>query len=450
MLFSEPIFFLFFSAYFGLHLLLPRMFMLGLVLIGSSVFYGYWNPAYLPLPILLTLFTHLVVRSMLAATEQRTKKLIMGGGITLLLLPLIFFKYTNFLLGTKVVHLALPLGISFMTFTLIAYLVDVYKGKFPPEKSFLYLLSTVIFFPHLIAGPIVRPSQLLPQLKRWDPKATGRLTFGLLIFAVGLFKKLMIADPIGAVVDQTYLNLHATTSAWAHLMAFYGFTIQIYCDFSGYTDMALGISHVLGIRLPTNFNRPYVAANPVDFWDRWHITLSTWLRDYLYIPLGGNRKGWPVQIRNIFITMGLGGLWHGANWTFLYWGLFHAAGISIYHVFRKQKIHLNLPHWLKVVLTFHFISVGWVYFRATSVGDAHLLIRGLFSKGWDGFSPAFYYPLALFGVFFATHFLDRHRNFRFLQSKIPRIYPLLIVLVIVILCAVLSDGNSAEFIYFDF
>jgi alginate O-acetyltransferase complex protein AlgI len=223
----------------------------------------------------------------------------------------------------------LPLGVSLVTFTLTAYIVDIYRGIFPPGAKLSHVLAYVLFFPHLIAGPILRPAELLPQLARPGPLRRTWLLPGIAIFTLGLVKKLVFADPVSEVVDAIY-HSDAVPSAPEALMALYGFSLQIYCDFSGYTDMAIGIALLLGVKLPENFGQPYCAVSLVDFWRRWHITLSYWLRDYLFIPLGGSHHGLTRQIVNVMITMALGGLWHGANWTFVFWGVLHGSGSPLF------------------------------------------------------------------------------------------------------------------------
>ena len=340
MLFSSPIFFAFFAVYFLLHLITPRPARILLIIIGSTVFYAWWKISYVWLPYLLMAIAYLGVVWIEAAVDaaQRKRRLLLT--IVALFVPLAFFKYTDFIyrdvLGPvfgwhdSVLNLPLPLGVSFVTFTLTAYVVDIYSGKFAGKVSLSTLTGYVLFFPHLIAGPILRPIELIPQL--WRPRAALSAHFyaGLAIFTVGLVKKLVFADQIGTVVDAAYrADVVNAPTAW---LAIYGFSMQIYCDFSGYTDMAIGLALIIGVRLPNNFLRPYGAMSLIDFWRRWHITLSFWLRDYLYIPLGGNRSGRLRTYLNMIITMTLGGLWHGASWTFVIWGLLHGLGVAFVHL----------------------------------------------------------------------------------------------------------------------
>ena len=272
---------------------------------------------------------------------------------------------------------ALPLGISFMTFTITAYVVDTYRSQYPVEKKLQRLLAYVLFFPHLIAGPILRPNELLPQFSHWTRAIDARFTLGVCLFANGLTKKLVFADIIAGAVDHVYASTAQQLSAWEYLLAIHGFSVQIYCDFSGYTDMAIGTACILGIRLPINFRRPYAAHSIIDFWRRWHITLSSWLRDYLYIPLGGNRNGEGRRLLNLMTTMVLGGLWHGAAWTFVIWGALHGTALVGVHLLRARLARWNIvvPAWLGILGTFYFVTFAWVYFRAPDIGTAHRVLQ---------------------------------------------------------------------------
>lgn len=462
MLFCDPIFFLFFSGYFICHQLMPRNLMVFLAVLGSILFYGYWNPLYIPLPLIMVIFSYWAALKINDANESKTKQKLLAVFLIVLFCPLVFYKYLNFFINNisfvfprlhlKTFSHSLPLGISFISFTLAAYLIDICRGRFRIEKDFGTLLASVLFFPHLIAGPIVRPSQLIPQLKRWNPSLSSKFNFGGLLFSVGLFKKLVFADSLAPLVNQAYSQLGNSSSVWSCLMAFYGFTLQIYCDFSGYTDMALGLSWILGIRLPGNFKRPYVSKSLIEFWRRWHITLSFWLRDYLYISMGGNRVGFFAQMRNVMITMLLGGLWHGANWTFVAWGALHGLGIIVNHLVPKLCPRIKLPSILSWFLTLHFVAFGWVFFRAPEFGQALYLIKGIFSKPWDLslFPKEYFFASTLLILFAFTHRFDRHAFYRLWSTRIPRTVLYLAILVIILTSFVLSSGGSAEFIYFDF
>jgi alginate O-acetyltransferase complex protein AlgI len=467
MLFSEPVFFVFFAGYFALHLLLPPRFRLYLIIVGSAVFYSWWRPAYVGLPFLLAVMAWAGTAWMQAAAGKRPVRLRLAVVVAALLLPLLIFKYSYFIandvLGAIVdvrafidvdeLKWPLPLGISFVTFTLLAYVIDVYRGQYRPERSLATVLGYVLFFPHLIAGPILRPHELMPQLKQPRRALDARFTLGIAIFTLGLVKKLVFADQLAIAVDRIYAT-PSGLSGWDYLLGIYGFSAQIYCDFSGYTDMAIGLAYLLRIRLPTNFLRPYISGSIVEFWRRWHITLSFWLRDYLYISLGGNRRGQWVRLRNLMITMLLGGLWHGANWTFLLWGLLHGTALSLAHLAR----HLGgeravLPRWLGILVTFHFVTFAWIYFRAPDISAAHHVMVSLVKSHWHDWREVLQhqaFAISLLVVFAVLHPFDRHA---YLRIGVRRVSPAILwpALVMSWLIAIaVSQGSSAKFIYFDF
>ena len=297
MLFSSPQFFAFLLVYVLLHLLVPARWRVYLIICGSTIFYASWRVEYVWLPYLLMAIAYGGVVWMTTTDRARERRRRMVATVSLLFVPLLVFKYTNFfyreLIGpafgrhADLFHLPLPLGVSFITFTLTAYVVDIYRTRFPAGARPSTVLAYVLFFPHLIAGPILRPHELLPQLEQSTRARLRRVSIPIAIFTVGLVKKLVFADQIAEGVDAVYGHGAAALSGPAAMLAIYGFSAQIYCDFSGYTDMAIAVALLLGVRLPNNFLRPYTASSIVDFWRRWHITLSFWLRDYLYIPLGG-------------------------------------------------------------------------------------------------------------------------------------------------------------------
>jgi alginate O-acetyltransferase complex protein AlgI len=463
MLFSSPVFFAFFAIYFVFHLITPRGLRILLIIAGSTVFYAWWKISYVWLPYLLTAIAYLGVRWIERANDERTRKQRLFVTIVTLFVPLVFFKYTDFLyrdvlgpllgLHDKILDLPLPLGVSFVTFTLTAYVVDIYKGTFAGRATPTTLTGYVLFFPHLIAGPILRPIELIPQLRHPRSALSAHFYAG-----VGLVKKLVFADQIAAVVDAAYKSDVLTApSAW---LAMYGFSMQIYCDFSGYTDMAIGLALIIGMRLPNNFLRPYGAFSLIDFWRRWHITLSFWLRDYLYIPLGGNRGGRLRTYLNMLITMTLGGLWHGASWTFVIWGVLHGLGVAFVHLFgdllRRAGVK-STPRWWKVialVLTFHFVTFLWVFFRAPSFDKARAVLAAAFAGGgWNkagDLLQAQSGAVLLLGIFAALHAFDDHRM---IKLAIRRIRPEIILPLIVllwVLAVTISHGSSTKFIYFDF
>jgi alginate O-acetyltransferase complex protein AlgI len=463
MLFSSTVFFVFFAVYFSIHLLVPAKWRLYLIIIGSTIFYAWWKLEYAWLLYLLLAIGYFGAYWMERAANQPDRKRRAIVAIVLLFVPLVVFKYTNFFYndvfgaitgGGHVLELSLPLGISFVTFTLTAYVVDIYRRKFPANTPLLTVLAYVLFFPHLIAGPILRPVELIPQLEH--PRRKSILpAAAITIFTIGLIKKLVIADPIAAMVDSVYGHAGTATAPEA-LLAIYGFSVQIYCDFSGYTDMAIGLAMLLGIRLPNNFSQPYNASSIIDFWRRWHKTLSFWLRDYLYIPLGGNRDGKFNEIRNIMITMALGGLWHGASWTFVIWGILQGIAVSAVHAAR-EILHWTwldrVPRWLGVLLTFHFVTLAWIFFRARSLSQANDIFYAAAFGSWNGASAYFsshIFELLLIVILLALHKFDDHRRMRIgarrLRGEI--LWPGLAALWAIAITV--SQGSSAKFIYFDF
>jgi len=467
-LFSEPVFFAFFAIYFLLHCAINPRLRIYLIIVGSTVFYGWWRVEYVFLPYILAFTAWWGVKFIERASTDASRRLRLKLTIVALFTPLAFSKYSYFVaseflklmpdLGSRMgypsaLKIALPLGVSFITFTLTAYVVDVYRGKFRSDTSLTDLLGYVLFFPHLIAGPILRPNELLPQLKQLRRALDARFALGALIFSVGLVKKLVFADTLAIAVDSVFSS-NANPSGWDYLLAIHGFSLQIYCDFSGYTDMAIGIAYILRIRLPTNFLRPYTATSIVDFWRRWHVTLSYWLRDYLYIPLGGNRLGYVRQIVNLLITMVLGGLWHGAAWTFVIWGGVHGVGLAAVHVlrswFRGRSI---VPDWLGRILTFYFVTFAWVYFRAPNVSVAHQVLAGPFVAPWPDVTAFIYqhiFELLLLTIFFVTHRFDRHAYARVAVARINAGIIWAVIAIFFVLAITIGLGSSAKFIYFDF
>ena len=464
MLFSSPAFFLFFALYFVAHRLVPARYRTYLIICGGAIFYAWWRVEYTWLPFFLTGTAYGGVAWMERAASERSRRRRATTAIVVLFLPLLIYKYTDFVyrdvLGPifgwhgSLLNVPLPLGVSFITFTLCAYLVDIFRRKFSETHSAPTVLAYVLFFPHLIAGPILRPHELIPQLERPRRAQLRRLAVPIALFTVGLVKKLIFADQIAQAVDALYQHPGGLSGPSA-LIAIYGFSAQIYCDFSGYTDMALGLALMLGVRLPNNFFRPYAADSIVDFWRRWHVTLSHWLRDYLYIPLGGSRHGRVREARNVIVTMALGGLWHGANWTFVIWGLFHGIGVALTHTIRRMLGPArSLPSWLGVLITFHFVTLGWVFFRAPSVHAAADILRSaVLGGGWGHAATdlaANLFVACLIAVFFVAHRFDDHRRVKLAVRRLrPEIlWPMLFALWV--MAITISQGSSAKFIYFDF
>ena len=379
-----------------------------LSMIGLSyVFYGWVGWSYCLLLLTTTAVAFIGGAAVDALHSERARRIAMGVAVAALLGILGWFKYYGFVsvnldnvthalgMGRAVplIQVALPIAISFFTFMAISYVVDVYRRVLPPARllDFAVYLS---FFPHLLAGPIVRGAELLPQIRRKrDPENIDYSRAFWLILA-GLFKKVVISSYVSTAIVQPVFTSPQQHSAPEAIFAAWGYAVQIYCDFSGYADIAIGLALLLGIRFPQNFNAPYTARNLQDFWRRWHMTLSRWLRDYLYIPLGGGKGSQLATVRNIMITMILGGLWHGAAWTFVIWGGLMGLGQSFGHLRRANRVRQGLPAvaegpvrvWVQRFLTFQFVCLGWVFFNASGTSDAFTLLGRLFT-GWGQASP---------------------------------------------------------------
>lgn len=455
----------------------------GFLVFSSLFFYSYWEINYLPIILASMLFNYLIgnILSQNTNTNKKSfaKKSILIFGIISNLSLLGYFKYAdffienfNFTLGSNIelLHLLLPLAISFFTFQQIAYLVDSYKRE-TKEYDFLNYALFVTFFPQLIAGPIVHHKEMMPQFanKRNKIKNYRNIALGLFIFSMGLFKKVVIADTFAVWANQgfdiaTTLNLF---EAWATSLSY---TFQLYFDFSGYTDMAIGIALLFNIKLPINFNSPYKALNIQDFWRRWHITLSRFLREYIYIPLGGNKKGNFRTYNNLMATFIIGGFWHGAGWTFLFWGFLHGLALSIHRFW--QSFGFKMWSWLAWLITFNFINIAWIFFRAREWEDAIKVLEGMFGLSGvvikeklstslsflekygvefgtvtinigDGSNSFKWIIFALFIVLFFKNSMERKELFT-LNFKT------LILGIICFIGGVLSLNKVSEFLYFNF
>ncbi|KIM07795.1 MAG: acetyltransferase [Sulfurovum sp. FS06-10] len=351
---------------------------------ASLFFYSWWNILYLPLILASMLFNFVMGNYLSKPLKAVNKKAFLWFGIGSNVGLLGYFKYTDFLLdnfngffGSSIPlpHIVLPLGISFFTFTQIAYLVDCYKDKVK-EYDFIRYALFVTYFPHLLAGPILHHSEMMPQFAniRNKTKNYKNIAMGLFLFSIGLFKKVVIADTF-AVWANAGFDTATTLSffeAWATSLSY---TFQLYFDFSGYTDMAIGASLLFNIKLPINFNSPYKALDIQDFWRRWHMTLSRFLRDYIYIPLGGNRRGEFRTYINLFTTFLLGGLWHGAGWTFIFWGTLHGLALMIHRAWKSFGFSMN--KYLAWFITFNFVNLTWIFFRAKEWSDAVKVMSGM-------------------------------------------------------------------------
>jgi D-alanyl-lipoteichoic acid acyltransferase DltB (MBOAT superfamily) len=442
---------------------------------ASLFFYSWWNISYLALIVGSILFNFGVGTGLgrIAPTGrgERSRKNLLIVGIAGNVLLLAYYKYTDFLIANisalggfdlTLQKIILPLGISFFTFTQIAYLVDTYAGR-AREYDFLNYSLFVTFFPHLLAGPIIHHKEMMPQFASTRNKVFSyrNMSHALFLFFVGLFKKVIIADSLAPVANHGFDTAGALTcvEGWVTSLSY---TLQIYFDFSAYTDMALAASLIFNIRLPINFNSPYKAADITDFWRRWHMTLSRFLRDYIYIPLGGNRKGNLKTYQNLMATFLIGGLWHGAGWTFIFWGFLHGAASVVHRLW--TRLNLQMPRWLGWFLTFNFVNIAWVFFRARTWDDATRVLQAMF--GFQGLSLTprferlginvgslvfmhvnrnFIYVLALF---IAAAVLMKNSNEMSLTFR-PN-WRNATFIVIIAVYALLSIHNVTEFLYFNF
>jgi D-alanyl-lipoteichoic acid acyltransferase DltB (MBOAT superfamily) len=378
-----------------------------IILTASWVFYGAWDWRFVPLLMVSSWLNFAAAALIGRLSGARVRRIVVIAGVTANLGILITFKYYGFFIeqaraalaglnlaaDLPLLQIILPVGVSFFTFQGMSYLIDVYRGKLKPA-GLLDVTLLLSFFAHLVAGPIVRGADLLPQFQTAPRMDREMASQGLLLIVWGLFKKTVIATRLATgLVDPAFFDPahHAPLDLAA---AAYGYAVQIYCDFSAYSDMAIGLAALLGYRFPRNFDQPYRAASLQDFWRRWHISLSSWLRDYLYIPLGGSRGGLAIACRNLMITMLLGGLWHGAAWTFLIWGALHGGALCVERIWgaRKPAAWPRLPAILGVALTFHIVCLGWIFFRAASFDEAILFLRSL---GAAGGPPSLLTPLSL-------------------------------------------------------
>jgi D-alanyl-lipoteichoic acid acyltransferase DltB (MBOAT superfamily) len=484
MLFHTWVFFVFFLIVYTVYLAVRknnRLMNLWLM-IASYAFYfcGLWNPYYL----LLLFGTSAIDYVMVWLMERRQKTRMLWLVISLVsnFGFLGYFKYSGFItenlnlflehLGASVrlsdpvtypnavlsffgvppdylfTRVILPIGISFHTFQSMSYTIDAYRGTIQTERSFIRFLTFVSFFPQLVAGPIERASNLLPQLHRQPPITRQDITDGLSLFLVGFFKKVALADYLARYVDKVYA-LPGQFEAPALILATVAFAWQIYFDFSGYTDMARGIARVMGFRLMLNFNNPYAATGLGDFWTRWHISLSTWFKDYLYYPLGGNRHGTLLTYRNMFITMVVSGIWHGAAWTFVIWGALHALGRVLTRELEQSPFYRErVPKLVKQLLVFAFVTFTWVFFRANTLGDAWLILSRIFSTGWT--DPRF--PLLMAFLIAAVWIYELVYTSESRLRGVLELAPVRVgmVLVMVAYLAIVAQPSTKAFIYFQF
>jgi alginate O-acetyltransferase complex protein AlgI len=486
MLFNSHIFiFLFLPISVIVFFFLNRMRLIeaskGFLVLASLFFYSWWNVLYLPLILVSMLFNYIIGTSLTKNKEHRkvSKKYLLTIGILIDLGLLGYFKYMdffianlNFIVGTRIpfFHLALPLAISFFTFQQITYLVDSYRNE-TKEYDFLQYAIFVSFFPQLIAGPIVHHKEMMPQFSNLHNRIINykNISLGLYIFSIGLFKKVILADTFSVWATNGFDNATLLTffEAWFTSISY---TFQLYFDFSGYTDMAIGAALLFNIKLPINFNSPYKATSIQDFWRRWHITLTRFLRDYVYIPLGGNRKGNLKTYTNLLATFIIGGIWHGAGWTFIFWGFLHGLAITIHRIWNQLGFRLN--SFIGWFITFNFVNIAWIFFRAKSWGDALKVLKGmiglngvvlpsllssklaflsqygvLFGKWLENIGGSRVTSLWLFFVLMLVMFFNNSIE---MKDKLELNYRTSIFSGIIFSYSILSLNKVSEFLYFNF
>ncbi len=444
MLFDTPIYFLFLGVVVLIYWRLTHRAQNRFLLAASYFFYGWWDWRFLLLMAASTVLDYVIAQHLAAATDPGRRKALLILSLILNFGVLGLFKYFDFFVGSfgpsHFLRVLLPPGISFYTFQEAAYMVDVYRRRIEPVDSLVDYAVFISLFPHLIAGPIQRPAHLLPQVQH-GRSLDGRAFFdGCMLIASGLFRKCVIANQCAMIANSAFAGQFGH-NAMATFIGAYAFAWQIYGDFSGYSDIARGSAQLLGFHFMVNFRQPYLAAGLQDFWRRWHISLSTWLRDYLYIPLGGNRHGAFQTYRNLMITMLLGGLWHGANWTYVLWGGIHGAGLSV----KRGR------RWRSRLGTFAAVCLAWIFFRAASVRQAFAMIGDLGRWEWQPYFPSMLVLLAVFSAVMMAIDLrleSADEEYPFQHSTERR--RLAAAAVFVAGVVLFSAAQSSGFIYFRF
>ena len=479
MTFNSWEFLVFYPIVLLLYFSLPKKLKWPMLLFASYFFYMYYSPALVVLIFATTLISWISARAIEKTERKAQRKLWLLLTLTVSLGVLFFYKYFDFLSGSIfslfdkdpiVLNLILPVGISFYTFQTLSYVIDVYRGDVKTEKNFFFYALFVSFFPQLVAGPIERPGNLIPQLREPHPWSKSDAKCGAKKMMMGFFKKICIADTVSVFVDAVYNNPTNATSLGI-VIATLLFAVQIYCDFSGYTDIAIGASRMMGIRLMKNFDHPYSATSIKEFWSRWHISLSSWFRDYLYIPLGGSRVSKPRHLFNLFVVFLVSGLWHGAAWTFVVWGALHGFYQIVGNLTAKRRDALIeklgfsknslAVVWTRRVITFALVSFAWLFFRAASLSDAAILLSRLFG-GIGGISETFstmgitlvdalLVIVSLFVLVICDRLIsydDTPSSSRIILKDGSFIYFIWVILILWAL--LLSKDMSSTFIYFQF
>ena len=479
MLFNSLEFIIFFPIVVGLYFVLNPKYRWILLLIASYYFYMCWNYKYIVLILFSTIIDYFTGKGIYRTDKKAVKKAFLIGSLVTNLGLLFFFKYFNFF-GDSLNYIfdrfnlfaevpyydfLLPVGISFYTFQTLSYTIDIYRGKQKPETHFGRFALFVSFFPQLVAGPIERSVNLLPQFRMNFKFDYARVRDGVLLMTWGMFKKVVIADRVAEYVNEVYNN-PGIYDGLHNIIATLFFSFQIYCDFSGYSDVAIGAALIMGYSLMKNFNRPYLARGISEFWGRWHISLSTWFRDYVYIPLGGNRVSMGRLYFNLYFTFLVSGLWHGANWTFVIWGALHGVYLIVERLtkpFRsnielkyKQKHLLGFVKFTEILINFVLVYVAWIFFRANSVDDAFLILKNLFvfentnPVNLFKYSADFYLAFLFVGGLIIFEILHEYKNIvqKFRQQHFAVKLTLFLIMVLAIF--VFGKFDGVDFIYFQF
>jgi len=462
MLFNSLQFFLFFFLVYALYLILNHKWQNKMLLLASYFFYGCWDWRFLSLIWISTVVDYFCGIKIEESSDDKKRRQFLFLSVFTNLSLLGFFKYFNFFttsaqsllnsigisFNPSLMNIILPVGISFYTFQTMSYTIDIYYRKMKSTQHFFDFALFVAFFPQLVAGPIERAKHFLPQILKPRKVCFEHFYEGSYLIFWGLFLKVFVADNLAGIIEPVFAMRSSYVGADV-LLAAYAFAFQIFADFAGYSSIARGVAKCMGFDLMLNFNLPYFSMSPSEFWQRWHISLSSWLRDYLYIPLGGNRGGTFFTYRNLALTMILGGLWHGANWTFICWGIYHGALLIIYRIFSKEMF--KVPLFIKIIFFFHLTCIGWLIFRAPSIGQFFQMFRGLlFNFGTFNFSSfinkGFLYilPLLLIQIIqYATNDLMILRKANVFVRSCS--YYILLVLIIIF-----GVTGGQEFIYFQF
>jgi D-alanyl-lipoteichoic acid acyltransferase DltB (MBOAT superfamily) len=467
MLFDTPVFFVFLALVVAVYWRLPHKGQNIFLLAASYFFYGWWDWRFLFLMAGSTITDFWIARGIEGSQNPKLRKRLLFLSLLLNFGFLGYFKYLNFFLDSftrvasvmgahnipmSVIRIILPPAISFYTFQEVAYIVDVYKGRLKAADSLLEYSLFISLFPHLIAGPIQRPSHLLPQVQ--SPRRFDSESFfhGCMLIITGLFRKCVIADNCAVLANAAFNGQFAQGWAGA-LIGVFAFAFQIYGDFSGYSDIARGSAQLLGFHFMVNFKQPYLALSLQDFWRRWHISLSTWLRDYLYIPLGGNRLGERRTYFNLLATMLLGGLWHGANWTFVVWGALHGGALAAERWFNVGSEAESgwVWRWAKRIIVFNFVCFTWIFFRASSLHGALAMLREFANPAWNSdFFPAAVFLAGFIALALAIDLIVEHSGGEYPFQNLSPARQMAVAAVGIVLLALLGLGQLNAFIYFQF